>query len=129
MVKQLVPIAMSLLIQNAQEAFQYARAIFDFMMLAQFVSHDDETLWHEKHALYGLEMTKIAFRYHRPIDAKLCQETFNYPKFHATNHFVQYIWDYGNSVNYDTAHNKLAHKYLFKAFYNRTNKKKYDAQI
>ncbi len=82
-----------------------------------------------EHALYRLEMTKIAFKQHRPIDSKLCQPTFNYPKFHAISPFVQYIWGYGNVVNYDTAHSKAAHKYLLKAFYNKTNKKEYDSQI
>ena len=32
-------------------------------------------------------------------------------------------------INYDTAHSKAAHKYLLKAFYRRTNKKKYELQI
>ena len=36
--------------------------------------------------------------------------------------------DYGNSVNYDTTYSKIAHKYFLKAFYNRTNKKKYNMQ-
>ena len=80
-------------------------------------------------ALYRLEKTKIAFEHHRPINSKLCRPTFNYPKFHAVTHFAQCIRDYGSAVNYDTAHSKAAHKYLLKAFYNRTNKKEYDAQI
>ena len=82
-----------------------------------------------EYALYRLEKTKIAFEHHRLIDSKLCQPTFNYPKFHAISHFIQCIWDYGSVVNYDTAYNKVAHKYLFKTFYNKTNKKKYDVQI
>ena len=98
-------------------------------MLAQYVSHDDETLRYMEHALYRLEKTKIAFKHHRPIDGKLCQPTFNYLKFHATSHFVQCIRDYGSAVNYDTAYSEAAHKYFLKAFYNRTNKKEYDAQI
>ena len=85
MVKQLVVAATPLLIQNAPEAIQCARAILDFTMLAQYVSHDDETLRYMEHALYRLEKTKIAFEYHRPIDAKLYWPTFNYPKFHATS--------------------------------------------
>ena len=32
-------------------------------------------------------------------------------------------------MNYDTAQNEMAHKYFFKAFYNRTNKKEYNLQI
>ena len=99
------------------------------MIIAQYVSNDDKTLRYMEHALYRLKKTKIVFEHHRPINAKLCWPTFNYPKFYATSHFVQCIWDYSSAVNYDTAHSKAAHKYLFKAFYNRTNKKKYDVQI
>ncbi len=74
-------------------------------------------------------MTKIAFEQHWPIDSKLCQPTFNYPKFHTISHFVQCIWDYSSTVNYNTAHNEAAYKYVLKAFYNRTNKKEYNLQI
>ena len=98
-------------------------------MLAQYVSYDNETLWYIEHALYRLEKTKIAFKYHWPIDLKLCQPTFNYPKFYLVTHFAQYIRDYGSAVNYDIAYSKAAHKYLLKVFYNRTNKKEYDVQI
>ena len=82
-----------------------------------------------EHVLYRLEKTKIAFEHHQPINSKLCQPTFNYPKFYAISHFVQYIRDYGSAVNYNTAHSEAAHKYLLKAFYNRMNKKEYDSQI
>ena len=82
-----------------------------------------------EHALYRLEKTKIAFEHHQLIDSKLCQPTFNYPKFYAISHFIWYIWNYGNAVNYDIAHSEAAHKYLLKAFYNKINKKEYDLQI
>ena len=118
-----------LLIHDAPEAIQCAQAILDFIMLAQYVSHDKETLRYMEHALYKLEKTKIAFEQHRPIDSKLCQPTFHYRKFHAISHFIQYIQNYGSAVNYDTAHSEAAHKYLLKAFYNRTNKKEYESQI
>ena len=129
MVKQLIVAATLLLIHNAPEAIQCAQAILDFTMLAQYVLHDDETLRYIEHALYRLEKTKIAFEHHWPIDFKLCQPTFNYPKFHAISYFVKCIRDYSSAVNYDTAHSEAAHKYLLKAFYNRTNKKEYDSQI
>ena len=91
-------------------------------MLAQYVSYDEEMLRYMEHALYRLEKTKIALEYHRPIDSKLYRPTFNYPKFHAISHFVEYIRDYGSAINYNTTHSKIAHKYLLKAFHNRTNK-------
>ena len=98
-------------------------------MLAQYVSHDDKTLRYMEYALYKLEKIKIAFKHHRPIDSKLCRPTFHYSKFHTVTPFAQCIRNYGSAINYDTTYSKAAYKYLFKAFYNNTNKKKYDVQI
>ena len=75
--------ATPLFIYDALKAIQYAQAILDFTMLAQYVLHDKETLRYMEHALYKLEKIKIAFEQHQSIDSKLCQPTFNYPKFHA----------------------------------------------
>lgn len=86
-------------------------------------------LQYMEHALYKLEKTKIAFEKHRPIDTKLYQPTFNYFKFHAINYFVQYVWDYSRTVNYDTAHSKAVQKYFLKSFYSKTNKMKYNLYI
>ncbi len=36
---------------------------------------------------------------------------------------------YGIAINYNTAHSEVAHKYLLKAYYNKTNKKEYKSQI
>ena len=116
MVKQLVVAATPLVIQNTPEAIQFAQAILHFTIFAQYVSYDNKTLWSIEHALYRLKKTKIAFEHYRPIDSKLCQPTFNYPKFHTVNHFAQCTRDYGSAINYDTAHSKTAHKYLFKVF-------------
>ncbi len=88
MVKQLIVAATPLLIHDAPEAIQCPRAILDFTILAQYVLHDEETLHYIELALYRLEKTKITFEQHWPIDSKLCRLTFNYPKFHAINHFV-----------------------------------------
>ncbi len=98
-------------------------------MLAQYPLHNDETISYMEHALYRLDKTKIAFENHCPINAKLFRPTFNYPKFHAMTYFVKCIQDYGSAINYDTAHSEAAHKYFLKAFYGRTNKKKYKSQI
>ena len=88
MVKQLIVATIPLLIQNAPEVIQYAQAILDFTMLAQYVSDDNETLRYIEHALYRLEKTKIAFEHYRPMNSKLCRPMFNYPKFHAVTYFA-----------------------------------------
>ena len=79
-----------------------------------------------EHALYNLENTKIRFEHHQLINSKLCQLTLNYPKFYTINHFIQYNWDFGNAVNYNTVYSKAAYKYILKAFYNKTNKIEYN---
>ena len=129
MVKQLIMAATLFLIHNAPETIQCTQAILDLIMLAQYISYDEEIFRYMEHTLDKLEKTKITFEQHRPIDFKLCQSTFNYPKFHAISHFIQCIRDYDNVVYYDIAHNEVAHKYFLKAFYNGTNKKKYELQI
>ncbi len=62
-------VALTLMIHDAPEAIQYAQAILDFTMLAQYVLHNNKTLYYMEHALYRLENTKIAFEYYRPINS------------------------------------------------------------
>ena len=95
-------------------------------MLAQYVLHDDKMLHYMEHALYKLEKTKTAFEHHWPINSKLCWPTFNCSKFYVISYFVQYINNYGDAINYDTAYSKAVPKYFFKTFYNKKNKKEYD---
>ncbi len=85
-------------------------------------------LQYMEHALYRLEKTKIVFEHHHLVNLKLYRLAFNYPKFYTISHFVQYIQNYGSAVNNDTTHSETVHKYLLKAFYNRTNKKEYYSQ-
>ena len=79
---------MLLLIHGTLDAIQCAPAILNLTILAQYVLYDDETFNYIEHVLYKLENTKIALEYHRPINSKLYQLTFNYPKFHTICHFV-----------------------------------------
>ena len=63
---------MPLLIHNVPKTIQCAQVILDFLMFAQYVSHDEEILRYIEHALYKLEKINIAFKQYRPIDSKLC---------------------------------------------------------
>ena len=70
MIKQLITATTLLLIHDALEAIQCAQAIFNFTMLAQYISYDIKMLRNMKQALYRLEKRKIAFEYHWSIDPK-----------------------------------------------------------
>ena len=39
-----------------------ARAIVDFILLAQYKTHDDETLRYLEQALYRIDKTKVVFK-------------------------------------------------------------------
>lgn len=82
-----------------------------------------------EHFLYKLDKTDITFENYCLIDVKLFGSNFNYPKFYAITYFDKCILDYKSIINYDMTNSKVVHKYLFKAFYRRINKKKYDLQI
>ena len=125
MIKQLIVAANFLLIQDELKTIYYACAIFDFIILAQYLLYNDETLFYIEHTLYRLNKTKIAFENYYLINIKLFQPTFNYPKFYAITHFIQYIWDYDSTINYDIAYIETAHKYFLKVFYGKTIKKEY----
>ena len=88
MIKQLIMATTHLLIYNTPETIQYARAILDFKMLAKYILHNNKTLCFIEHILYRLERRKITFEYNWPINSKLYQPTFNYPKFHVISHFI-----------------------------------------
>lgn len=98
-------------------------------MLAQYLLHNDKTLLYIDYTLYRLDKTRITFKNHCPIDAKLSQTNFNYPKFHAMTHFVKCIQDYSRAINYNMTHNEVVHKHFLKAFYRETKKKRYESQI
>ena len=114
---------------NALETNQYAQAILDITILAEYISYLNEMLQCTEHTLYRLEKTKIVFKYHWLINSKLCRLSFNYPKFHISNHFTYCIWDYSSAINNDIVHSKVTYKYLLKVFYNKTKKKEYNMQI
>ena len=71
MVKQLIIAATFLTIQNATGILYCIYATLDFIILVQYLLHNNKTLFYINHALYRLDKTKIAFENHYSIDAKL----------------------------------------------------------
>lgn len=53
---------MLLLIYDALKIIQYACVILNFIILAQYILHDNKTLCYIDHKLYKLEKIKIAFK-------------------------------------------------------------------
>ena len=74
------------------------RAILDFVYIAQYPSHDDDTLQYLTDALALYHANK-----HILTSPELAiREHLNIPKFHAMTHYVQAIRDFGTTDNYNT---------------------------
>ena len=115
MVHQLVAVIAPLLTLKKPAAMLFARAAMDFVMLAFYRSHDDETLRYMSHALWRMDRLKGVF-------ASL-RTDFNFPKWHSITHFIDMIKEFGTADGTDTGQFESGgHKVLVKQFYGRTNK-------
>ncbi|KAG2124977.1 hypothetical protein BD769DRAFT_1358565 [Suillus cothurnatus] len=93
------------------------RAILDFLYLAQYPCHTDQTL-----ALLDDALT----RFHNNKDIFLdlgIRSNFNLPKLHCFRHYVHMIKMYGTTDNYNTEYTERLHIDLTKDAYRATNHK------
>ncbi|KAI9840208.1 MAG: hypothetical protein M1837_001836 [Sclerophora amabilis] len=122
-IHQFIPVVAPLLTAHAPAALHCARAIIDFVIMARYRTHDEDTVRYMSHALYRVDKLKEVFRQYRPQDRRTEEGHFNFPKFHAITHYVDFIREFGSTDGFDTSHSEAAHRYLVKAFYGRTNKR------
>ena len=81
--RQLVPVMAPLLIKDDPAVLQCVRAVIDFVHMAQYKSHSNQTLRYMQHALYQINQTKGAFRDARRTDVMIRAGKaghFNFPK-------------------------------------------------
>ena len=93
------------------------RALLDFIYLARYPIHTDETLSLLDDALERFHDNKNIF-----IDLGI-QDSFNIPKLHSAKHYTQYIRLYGTLDNYNTEYTERLHIDLAKDAYRATNRK------
>ena len=123
MIKQYVAVLAPLLMAEHTGELYCIRAIIDFITLAQYRSHSEETLRYMLAALKRIDLLKDVFAPYRPVDKITEAGHFNFPKFHAMTHYPEYIRLYGAADGVDTSHGEAAHKYQIKEYYGRTNKR------
>lgn len=91
------------------------RGILDFVYLAQYPMHTDETLSLLEDALEMFHKNKSIF-----VDLGV-RNDFNLPKLHSCMHYVMYIKLYGTTDNYNTEYTERLHIDLAKEAYRSTN--------
>ncbi|KAJ3818974.1 hypothetical protein F5880DRAFT_1510524 [Lentinula raphanica] len=79
-----------------RDALTAVRAILDFIYLAQYSTHDEDTLSYMSDALDLWHAKKSSF-----IDVGIHND-LNIPKFHALQHYVEMIRFFGCTDNYNT---------------------------
>ena len=92
-------------------------ALLDFIYLAQYPVHTDETLSLLDDALELFHDNKNIF-----IDLGL-RDSFNIPKLHSAKHYTHYIRLYSTLDNYNTEYTERLHIDLAKDAYCATNHK------
>ncbi|KAF7348085.1 hypothetical protein MSAN_01761100 [Mycena sanguinolenta] len=91
------------------------RGLLDFVHLAQYPMHTDETLSLLDTALDQFHQNKDIF-----IELGV-RNDFNLPKLHSCRHYVMYIKLYGTTDNYNTEYTERLHIDLAKDAYRSTN--------
>ncbi|KAH6025710.1 hypothetical protein HBI54_243530 [Parastagonospora nodorum] len=110
-IQQLVAVVSPLFISKAPFALHFIRAVCDLVTLAQYKSHDEDTLAYIQGALERMNVFKEEFR-------------------HALTHIIQDIRMYGALDGICTRANSEAHHItIVKQFYSMINKKEYILQI
>lgn len=93
------------------------RTLLDFLYLAQYPVHTDATLELLEDALQRFHNNKDIF-----IDLGL-RDSFNLPKLHFAQHYIDYIKLYGTLDNFNTEYTERLHIDLAKDAYAATNHK------
>jgi hypothetical protein len=123
LIRQLAPVMAPILTSHHPNAMKFLRAVMDFVTLAEYRSHDEETLGYMEHALNRINKMKEEFRDLRPKDRVTQEGHFNFPKFHVLTHYVSFIRKYGSLDGFDSAYPETGHKIQVKEPYKRTNKR------
>jgi hypothetical protein len=93
------------------------RVLLDFLYLAQYTSHTNETI-------HRLQDSLAAFHNNKVIFINLgAQDHFNIPKLHSLSHYEPAIWQFKTTDNYNTEQSKCLHIDLAKDAYHATNHK------
>ena len=121
-VRQLIPVIAPLLAHQYSDEMKCARALVDFVLMAQYHSHDDDTLVYLEDALYRFNELKECFSRFR-VSKNNEHGHFNIPKLHAMTHYVEQIRSMGACDNYNSENGELAHHNIIKPLFELTNKR------
>ncbi len=102
---------------------KFFRVLIDFVLMTQYRFHDENTLRYFNHVLFRINSFKNEFKHLRSSDKNTQNDHFNFLKFHVMSHYAEFIRKYETVDEYDTSYDEIKHKYMFKKYYERINKR------
>jgi hypothetical protein len=102
---------------NSSRMIKVVHALLDFLYLAQYTSHTNETIHQLQDSLAAFHNNKAIF-----IDLG-AQDHFNIPKLHSLSHYESAIWQFRTMDNYNMEQSERLHINLVKDAYHATNHK------
>src|SRR6266851_5014626 len=108
---------------NSLRLVKAVHTMLDFLYLAQYTSHTNETLCQLQDSLSEFHNNKLIF-----VDLGI-REHFNIPKLHSLSHYESSIWLFGMMDNYNTEQSEHLHIDLAKDAYHATNHKNEYSQM
>ena len=123
MLRQIVPVFAPLLVDSDLNLLYAGRAVVDFIMLARYRSHDEESLRYLSAAEYRMNLLKEVLRKYRPLDRETNEGHLNFAKWHAMSHCASTVRAYEALDGYSTQISEHAHIGALKRVYSLTNKR------
>ncbi|EJD36538.1 hypothetical protein AURDEDRAFT_19079, partial [Auricularia subglabra TFB-10046 SS5] len=106
-------------------AVRAARALLDFILIAQYECHSADTLTQLRESLDAFHHDKAIFKRSNPALAA----DFNFPKMHMLEHYESGIRRIGTTDNCDTQTSERMHIEFSKDAFKATNKHEYTPQM
>ncbi|KAG8957267.1 hypothetical protein FRC05_010181, partial [Tulasnella sp. 425] len=100
-----------------------ARALLDFIYLAQLPAHTSHTILQMDDCLHEFHRNKAVFIEHG------VRSNFNIPKLHSLVHYTDAITSHGAADGYNTEHPERFHIEYAKLGYRASNKREYEKQM
>jgi len=108
---------------DSSRVVKAARALLDFLFLAQFQCHTSDTLSRLEDCLAAFHDNKAVF-----VDLGI-RQNFHIPKLHSLLHYASSIRLFGTTDNYNTEQSERLHIDLTKKAFHATNQKDEYAQM
>jgi hypothetical protein len=117
----LVPVMAPLVTPICKTSMMFIRAFCDFLTVAQYRSHDDDTLEYLQQYLRIMNSCKAPLVDAIDVDNSSGKKSLNFPKWHAITHVAESIRTFGTLDGTDTSTSEGHHSIWFKQLAGNTN--------